>query len=416
LESFTPDSPRDWDRVNINLTPYVGNDQIRIGFIGINGNGNILYLDSIEVAPTQLNAIDLGIQSLDNLPVVSCIGTLRPDVQVRNYGFETIDFYTINYTINGLRTSITRSNVNLASGQVDNFTIPIRNLQPGVYNMEFSVEDPNSFQDQEEANNEISYQAIIDESFESLPDRLDFDEESKWIITNPIQDPIWTIQEGQLIAPAFDQPQLGINHWFISPIYQTDGLENLSLLYDYAYQSKPDATDRLRILLSTNCGEDYPYTLLDKTSMELSDLTTNEAFIPSPDDWQEEFIDISSFLQWPEIRLAFLFTNGNGNNLYIDNIEFLNTNETDVPRSDEPLLVYPNPAVDGAFTVKLNLEQKENIELSLHSISGNTVFKQSIENGLNQLIKVSVPAQNGIYFLTLTGSGTKHVSRVVLSR
>jgi hypothetical protein len=50
-----PTGASDWSRHFINLSEYVGHEDVRIAFVARNGNGNNLYIDNIEFFFVQTN-------------------------------------------------------------------------------------------------------------------------------------------------------------------------------------------------------------------------------------------------------------------------------------------------------------------------------------------------------------------------
>ncbi len=94
------------------------------------------------------------------------------------------------------------------------------------------------------------------------------------------------------------------------------------LLFKVAYRQYDDTYhDTLKILLSTNCGSTYSYTIYDRGDAALATgppMTT--FFVPyAASDWRTDTIDLSAFAG-QTVTIAFRAINGYGNNLYIDDI------------------------------------------------------------------------------------------------
>ncbi|MDH5610035.1 MAG: choice-of-anchor J domain-containing protein [Cyclobacteriaceae bacterium] len=415
---FAPTKPADWFRETINFTPYVGNPNVRIAFIGHNGGSNILYLDSVELKSNSLKALDLGIRKVENFPVITCFSSIVPSLEIHNYGYTQIESFDLTYSFQSTQKTTSYTGLALASGQSKVINLPVINLENGTVTISINVSNPNNSADEFAANNVISRQLIVDNTEDALPLRIDFEKPDNWIIAQEQAAPIWELTSTgtnhTLKAAGFESLVLGTEHWFVSPRLKTSDMDKASLVFDYAYRSRAGTSDRLQVVLSANCGDQFQYLLFDKSSMELSGQQSETAFIPAADEvWNKVFIDLSEYMKWDDIRVAFIFTNGNGNNLYLDNIEFFNTNDPNLPHFDSPVTIYPNPATD-YFNVSIHLKTRQNANVLLTDISGKIVFQKKMKNLLNQTFRIENPALSGVYLFSLIGEKTTYSQRVVI--
>ena len=67
-----------------------------------------------------------------------------------------------------------------------------------------------------------------------------------------------------LMGKGYENKDIGNESWFISPLLFSDYLDSLSLRFDYAYQRVLNKNDRLRVLISVDCGAHFDYVLFDK--------------------------------------------------------------------------------------------------------------------------------------------------------
>ncbi len=417
---YVPANPNDWERESINITSYTGLENIRIAFIGINNGGGRLYIDSVELISNQLSAYDIGIRSFQNFPVVTCNSFLNPVMEVKNFGFEEISSFDINYSFSNQNVNIPQSDLQLTSGETDAFQFPINNLPPGNYTFSFEVNNPNDLNDEIPDNNVISRSLVIDNSEESLPIRQNFENESNWITISPTSETLWSFEsvDGNttLKANAFENPELGNTHWLVTPILEPEESDSLGLFFSYAYKSRLGASDRLQIFLSITCGDDFQFLVYDKSSSELNLDVENGDFIPGPNDWIQEFVDLSEYTLWDEIRIAWVFTNGNGNNLYLDDIEFVNNANPNYLDFIGDLTVFPNPAIGQSFNITLDLARKENVTISVVDMTGKVVFERDYPNALNQTLNLITPNQSGFYIVRVIGPNVNESRRVFIRR
>jgi hypothetical protein len=400
-----PQGPADWESISLNITQFAGLPDVKFAFAGIHGSGGTLLVDSISLVSSGLKAYDVGISELNNLPIVSCFSSVIPTLTVRNYGFETIQSLTVDYQLGSINESTVETGLNLVPGAETELFFPISRLSEGEYQMNFTISNPNDSVDQENVNNSTSYTFHIDKSSELVPSRNDFESASNWIIVTPEDTSIWEIisldnEDHVLMANAFDNSSLGIQHWFVSPILDLSALDSASMTFLYTYQGRLNRTDKLSIYASPNCGGNFTDLLYSASSEELGDSFSNEKYIPdSKETWNRGFVDLSPFAGSNQLRVAFVFENGNGNNLFIDDIEFYQSSNTSILRFEESVTVYPNPATS-YINVTLNLSARQPAEILLIEMSGKVVRSKSLVNALNQAIVIETTGLRGSYILT----------------
>ena len=113
--------------------------------------------------------------------------------------------------------------------------------------------------------------------------------------------------------------------------------------------------------------------------------------------------------------LAFVFTNANGNNLYIDNIDFFITAIPEfIDVTDDPFRIFPIPTIDN-FNVSFNLLLKETVSVRLIDMMGNQIKEYELNSALNQIFSFDTNnLRNGIYLVQLIGESFKGVKRIVV--
>ncbi|MFT4678216.1 MAG: photosystem II stability/assembly factor-like uncharacterized protein [Litorivivens sp.] len=123
--------------------------------------------------------------------------------------------------------------------------------------------------------------------------------------------------------------------------------ETLYLTYWYSFANiSGDNSDRFRVYMSTDCGESY--TL--KQQINTLQLPTSEAsdspFYPQEaDNWSFEVYAFEPSEITSSVSVQFWFRTGNGNNLFIDDINISqNINGSITPVAMNGLTVYPNPS------------------------------------------------------------------------
>jgi hypothetical protein len=424
---FTTSSYTDWEEISINLTNYTGYPNVQVAFIGVNGGGNHVYLDDINVTSSSLLAYDVGFREVEKLPVVTCEPGVRPRFDIKNFGYEEIDDIELSVSLNGSPQNYLFSGLNLLSGFTRSFSLNFDQLLlPGENELVLSIDQINGLQDEQLNNNEQVYTIILEDSEEVIPVKENYELPTKWTITSPIGELLMDTVElasftgpdnHALVARAFESEVLpGTQNYVVSPILLTGNYQKAAFRFRYSYAERVGYNDNLKVLLSTDCGQTFEEELFNMNAEMLGVVTSASEWVPAPDtpsDWKTAFIDLSEYLNWNDLRIALVFTSGNGNNLYLDDLEVLTTNDPNLPEFENRLTVYPNPA-DEEFRVALNLPEKQPVRMRLVDMSGRVVFDGIFPNTVNQTYTLKAPSQSGFYLLRVTGKDVLLTRRIFI--
>ncbi|MEP0985580.1 choice-of-anchor J domain-containing protein [Ekhidna sp.] len=416
-ESFVPANQLEWIDTLLSITDYKEIDGVQFAFVGINGGGNNIYIDDISIIETNLFENDINPRSL-NGPLITCSESSRLELRIRNVGSQNINSFEVKYYVNGDTTLINFNGLNISSKDFASFFINTDNLLEGTNNIGAEITLVNGVEDESEINNSLEATLFRDAKSDEYPLVVDFEQPDTWDVASGGNDTLWVRSmvdgNGVLRANGFNAPELGIKNWFISPKLSTGKLDSAKLYFRASHATRDGFSDRLQVLLSTDCGENYSTTLLDAFSDSLAVTNSATRWTPSSDnDWKTYELNLShSFFFDDNIRIAFVFTPGGGNDLFIDDI---NIREGDLPNYEDVSRVYPNPAIN-TFNVGFNLLQKESITIRLLDISGRIVFEENIGNALNQVIEYKAPSQSGLYFINVIGNEFNSTQKLFISR
>ncbi|MFY0654084.1 MAG: choice-of-anchor J domain-containing protein [Cyclobacteriaceae bacterium] len=429
-EDFTPEWSGEWEELAINITEFVGYENVVIAIIGHNGLGNNLYVDDFVITSENTLDYDLAIVSEENIPAVSCSSDIFPAITIKNKGTQTIDSFELSYTVDGSTQNIQLTELNLLPGKSHISRPVIQNLEDGEHNIIFSVSKPNGLQDQNSDNDSIVKKFVTDANEDSIPIKEDFetsDIDESWSLARTDEAHNWmyvsapseTQENMALMVDGFNNTELGVENWFVSPVLdfsQSGGEASVSFKLSYANKNTLGANDRLRVLLSVNCGRSYDHTVYNKSGAELAVTQRDSEWVPSGEnDWKTEIIDLSEHATWNQVRLAFVVTNLNGNKMYIDDIEFFNSKEPNLlDINSEGLRVYPNPAKSD-ISFKFDLNKKANINLRIVDVMGKVVYSGFFPSTLNQTYSLdNVQVDNGLYLVHAYGDGVEISRRVLI--
>jgi hypothetical protein len=105
------------------------------------------------------------------------------------------------------------------------------------------------------------------------------------------------------------------------------------------------------------------------------------------------------------VRVAFVVANQQGNNLYLDNIEFFTTADPDAIEIDEAYSIYGYDLSDqGARDLRItfNLPEKENVQYTVINTAGQIKRDVLLNDVLNQTFPLEVNTlASGMYFVRL---------------
>jgi hypothetical protein len=204
--------------------------------------------------------------------------------------------------------------------------------------------------------------------------------------------------------------------------------DTLTFMYAYARQTSTHA-DNLLVQASTDCGGSWRdiVSLSAGTMASGSGGVTTNPFVPTSNQWKK--VDVTSYPNWfylmnsPSVVFRFVFTedatNGNGNRLYIDAVNF-NSSITGLNELTKlyRLNLFPNPTSHEA-TLKFNLNDPAIVSINVIDILGKNVLPTTINNYIAGEQTISINKNNtlskGIYFVNLTINGAKMTKKLVIN-
>ena len=415
--SYSPQSLSDWRDTTINITPFVNQSGVQFAFVGQNGGNNNIYIDDIAITQTNLNANDVSLVQA-NAPLVTCDPETSVSFQVRNVGFELITSLAYQYAINGKVSTGTIDGLALTSGNFQTISIDVP-LNFGPSQVDFEITLINGNDDDDSSNNVSSVEVSRSSVFDSYPLLVNFEQPNFWNSFSPSMNAeMWNIttlnDNTALEVDAFNSGSIGEESWFISPILNVGNLDSAGLAFKVSYAERSGFNDQLRILMSVNCGESYPFELFNASSDSLAITESNTSWRPfSNDDWKEIQLDLKPSIVWnSDIRIAFVFTNGTGNNLYIDDINIGIKPENSNLNSYK---VFPNPS-HRVFNIAFQLEEQDDIEVQIIDVAGRIVYTQQFENVLDQVYNFDVLSEDGFYFVKIIGRRINQTERLYIRR
>jgi hypothetical protein len=230
-----------------------------------------------------------------------------------------------------------------------------------------------------------------------------------WLLESPGDGHGWDFYNGGYSSPTgfyidnFNISAAGRKYAIVSKPINLSGVPNIVVDFNYAYARKQsNDDDKLRIFVSTNCGDTWTQRKMLRGLTTLPTVTDepNIPFFPSDDnEWNYDIVTtITSAFISGNFRLKFEFESDGGNNMFLDNIRIYDPATTAVYTFErDDLLIYPNPAGE-TLTIE-NFDGTQ--DLLLFDMQGRLVLNKTITG--STVIDISSFAK-GMYFIKVGNS------------
>lgn len=159
-----------------------------------------------------------------------------------------------------------------------------------------------------------------------------------WTIVDPNGSGTWTRSNSVGRAPTAGNSLRFDNYNIVSgsdemrlPKANIAAYSSAQMVFDVAYAPYNTAYfDGLEVLVSIDCGNSFT-TVYSKsnTTLATANATTN-SFVPSTTQWRSETVDLTPYVGNSSVWISFRNIGGNGNNIYVDNINITGISGTPV--------------------------------------------------------------------------------------
>jgi PKD repeat protein len=211
--------------------------------------------------------------------------------------------------------------------------------------------------------------------------------------------------------------------YMISPSYDLSASANKDLKFKYAFAKKNSAnTDRLMIYYSTDCGATWSLKLpITSSTLPTAPIHTGP-FVPTASEWVEKTVNFSSIGTSTNVRIKFQFEAGEGNNIYIDDINIGDNGGVGINDITSPVVnfnVYPNPTKSSAVISFNLLENVNNLSIKVKNAVGqevtNVIDNQSFSSGKYTLrIDEGKKLASGIYFIEFNADNNIKIRKLIV--
>jgi hypothetical protein len=415
--NFVPANDQ-WRNEAVDLSAYIGQPNVQIAFVGLNDWGNNLYIDNVSLTTTPVH--DVTLVNVLQPSAVTCDNQITPTLLIRNEG-TLINTVKVTTTINGTVSTQTATDLNLNGNEEMDLQLPPIVLPNGENRVKFTLSDPDGQPDFDPGDNTKEVVSVVNKAEDNIPLRQNFESQfdDQWTTANPTEGMMWesvAINGNKaLYVNAFTNTAIGDQSWFVSPVLDFSTAEEASVYYELSYATRENAVDYFYILASKDCGNVYSDTIFASSGALLANgRTSASSWQPNGEsDWTPDLRTLESLAGEPNVRIAFVFKNGNGNNLYIDNIEFYVSNSP--IRLNETFSVYPSPTIDGNAVISFNLLEKGPVTVEVIDNMGKTLITETLPDILNQTFPFSLTGKAaGVYIVRVTAGESVYYKRLIV--
>lgn len=203
---------------------------------------------------------------------------------------------------------------------------------------------------------------------------------------------------------------VGSTDEFITPSMDLTQFVNPRLYYRVAYASLTGTGNQpnsLQILSSVDCGQTWGARRTYSETTLSTVAAQNSAFTPTTQSqWRQDNINLSLFASYSNIQFKFKFESGEGNNIYIDDINIDHTTAlTELESLKNNFRIFPNPALNDAV-VYFSTEETSKVSVKVIDVLGKTVYSKSMGDlnagNHNIILNKEILNTAGVYFVQLS--------------
>lgn len=289
-----------------------------------------------------------------------CAPEVTPTITVANKGSNQIQEVGVVIRLNNTEIEVKQFQLALNYGETTTLSFNPISIPSGNSNIfEVEVLTVNGVEDSAPFNNyKVSFPRHIEHI--SLPYAYSPTDFNDWDIQNPDNSITWTpislpidgSVESLIYLNSFNYNVQGEVDYFISPSFDLSNVDQAQLTFNLAYAPFDNELyqESLIVAVSKDCGNTFEvvdYLYSKRYESFATQPLTFSGFTPtSNNQFRRELVNLSAYAGHSDIRIAFISSNGFGNNIYLKDIAI---NESEVYRYNFSIerLLSPLPVTAG---------------------------------------------------------------------
>jgi PKD repeat protein len=212
----------------------------------------------------------------------------------------------------------------------------------------------------------------------------------------------------------------GSSDIFYSPSFDFAGIPAPFVVFSTAFAQTDSADqDQLKVYATTDCGKTWSLRFIKSGTALASVPVTMTNFIPSPNEWTQQTMNLagSLFGNKPNVRFRFEYFHVSGNNIYIDDLIFAGFAglESNILHGFN-FEVYPNPAKD-QVNIRLATSEARDMQISITDVMGRLIMNPISMKLIDDVNEINIPLEtgNGIYFIHVIGDSQNVTRKLIVS-
>lgn len=331
--SYVPASAADWRTETIVLSGAQVTGSLQVRFHGYSDYGNNIFIDNINIDMPRNR--DLSVTAVSRPGAAEC-GTFQPVATVKNNGLETVNSYSVTYSIDGGAPVSQAVSTPINPGATATVTLAAVTPTAGNHNITVCTTNPVSASGSGDdvPANDCFTKAFTKKAILNPPVTEGFEgttfPPTGWALNNPDNDNTWvwvipgSNSANSMAIDNYDDPDIqGTVDDLVSPPINATGVDSVIVSWELAHKAYPDQLDGFLVLTSKDCANTFSNTIFSRYDPALSNFQDLEDFYAAPvqADWQTLRASAGgTALSAGYIQFAFRNDNGYGNNTFVDNI------------------------------------------------------------------------------------------------
>lgn len=363
------------------------------------------YINTKCPAWNHTNDAALGIGRITN-NVYYCDLNVQPQIELQNMGSANLTSATLRVT-HGNDVQTMNWTGNLAQFDKEMVTLPaITGSDNGQHTLTIEIVDVNGQTDEGSSYNSHTetFSAQVTSNISTATQNFASSSNlGDWSVVDNTGG-YFGVYSGALRLRAY-YASSGTTGELYAPMMNFSNVSTPSLKFNYAHRRYQSSNDKLEVKVSTDCGTTWN-TVWEKHGADLATVTSGSGeFNASASQYQTAWFNLTEYANQSNVIVKFVFTSDYGNNVFVDNIEILDSPVGIEDVDDSSLAIFPNPVKD---VLTINYD-KAISQIDVYDVNGKLVKTFTT---VGSTVNVS-DLSSGVYMLNLQTEDGLVVKKIV---